>query len=649
MRLRRLKGLVAVAVGGGWLLVGALPAAAHSYFLQSDPPDGAILAHAPTRAHLVFSSPVTAAMTDVHLVDGQGGQRQPTGVIAVPQAPNQVLVELPSLPEGSYRLDFVTRDRADLHRTSGSIAFGVGVAPSLARTAPIAAPAQPGEVVLRWLASASLAVVVGGLLLALIVIPRVAGPFASMQVAALRVTLAATAAQVIAGGALAATSVAGAAPVPEGWWRAASSSDLGTRSLLETGLALLLIPCLVALLRSAKGGGVPGLAAQVRRSARWALATNDFRAALIAAGMAAAAASTGHAGGGQGLPLPDLVVRTVHLLAVGAWAGGVAALAAALLAGGRQLTRRDVGSLMLSYAPFGAGAFLLIVVTGLLLAGRQVATVTSLLSTGYGIALLAKVTLVGAAAAIALRHALPAVRAWLLRGGRRDAPRAARLTVALEAAGAIGAVLLSAVLAASPPARGPQFDPREAVPEAAASTTEQDGLLTSFSIQPNREGPNLVSVRVLDLRRPAPAPIDAVDVTLGAPGSAAVNLGTVRSGSRFDAGTVRLTTGDLAATVVVRRRGLADSVIRRSWRVEAAPVRRAPTVVSDRPLAPLTQLAAAVVMAWGLTAAAGLLLYRRLAHRGRRLPETGAPGGRRWPKRTRRTDETGRIPGTKAV
>jgi hypothetical protein len=120
-------------------------------------------------------------------------------------------------------------------------------------------------------------------------------------------------------------------------------------------------------------------------------------------------------------------------------------------------------------------------------------------------------------------------------------------------------------------------------------------------------------VQVVDSRRPPLAAITGVTVLLRHPGGPAAGepLATTRSGSRFDAGTVDLSAGDLQIGVVVHRSALADSVVEVPWSVGAPEVQRAPTVISADPLAPAVNLGAAVLA----LAAALMLLGGAVRHR----------------------------------
>jgi hypothetical protein len=138
-------------------------------------------------------------------------------------------------------------------------------------------------------------------------------------------------------------------------------------------------------------------------------------------------------------------------------------------------------------------------------------------------------------------------------------------------------------------------------------------------VKPNRRGPNLLTVQVVDTRRPALAPVTGVTVLLRRPGAAAGEaLETTRTGSRFDAGTVNLVNGDLDIAVVVHRAALSDTVVDLPWSVRAPEVKRAPTVISADPLAPALNMGALLVASSAAVALLLALLRRRLQGRSAR-------------------------------
>ena len=604
--------LVALAL---WL--GAGGASAHSYFVESDPADGAILARPPARVVLVFSSAVTADFTSAELVEAHGTRYVATSVVTDSSVPNVVTVGLPKVPTGSYRLTFVTRDSVDLHQTAGSVVFGVGMAPGAASSAPQPAPARPAEFVLRWLGLAGLTVVLGGLLIALLVAPRLPDRMqrSRVQSALFALALGGGVATLVSGTAL--LAVQGATLGPEltrTVQHLVTDSEYGSRWLVSTMLCVALTLFIAILWRRAARGGVTGLAHEFQRHGPLALLSAQARTVILAVALAAAAAVSGHAAGAAGLTAGEVVIRTTHLLSVGVWAGGVIALTAALL-----VLRADQGSgeavrrLVLGFGPYAAVGFALLGVTGLLLSGTQVASLTALLSTSYGLVLAAKVAATGLVATVALRHALFTWRNLGRRTPSGSPPRALLPTAALEGGGALALILLAAVLGSSAPARGPQFDPQPPAPPATQVTRESGELVTAVSLKPNRRGPNLLTVQVVDSRRPPLAAITGVTVLLRHPGGPAAGepLATTRSGSRFDAGTVDLSAGDLQIGVVVHRSALADSVVEVPWSVGAPEVQRAPTVISADPLAPAVNLGAAVLA----LAAALMLLSGAMRHR----------------------------------
>jgi copper transport protein len=396
--------------------------------------------------------------------------------------------------------------------------------------------------------------------------------------------------------------------------RLATESEYGSRWLISTMLSAALVLFIAMLWRSAARGGVGGLVQEFRRLGPLALLTSQTRTVLLAVAQVVVAAVSGHAAGAAGLTIGQVALRTAHLLSMGVWAGGVIALVVALLAIRRGRRRRRphgaVRTLVLGFGPYAAVGIAALGATGLLLSASQVASLTALLSTPYGLVLIAKVAATGAVAAVAFRHALFTWRSSARRPPQRP-PRALLPTVALEGSGALAIVLLAAVLGSSAPARGPQFDPLPAVPAATLATRQSGELVTAVSVKPNRRGPNLLTVQVVDARRPALAPITGVTVLLRRPGMAAgESLETTRTGSRFDAGTVNLVNGDLDVAVVVHRTALTDTVIDLPWSVSGPEVRRAPTVISADPLAPALN-AGAILVALSAAAALFLVLLRR--------------------------------------
>lgn len=619
------RGLQALLLALVALLLGAGSASAHSYLVASDPADGSLLAKAPSKIVLVFSSAVSSDFTSAELVEA-GGQRYNVSVIADPIEPILVVVKLPQIPNGSYRLSFSTRDRVDLHQTAGSIVFGVGVAPAATRPTPAPAPARPSEFLLRWVGLSGFAALCGALILALLVVPGLPESVARRrtQAALLGLAVAGAGLQLVSGAAQGVVQAAGlGGNLGKTLLTMATTTEYGSRWFASTLLSVALVLFLSALWRRAARAGVPGLVSAFRRLGPLALLTSQVRVIVLVIGQAAATAISGHAASASGLTLSEVLTRTVHLLGMGVWAGGVVALLLALVMI-RRAGDRSTGTLralMVGFGPYGAIGFASLGLTGLLLAGAQVTNLTALFSTSYGTVLIAKIAVTGMVGAIALRHVVPAWRARVAWRTGLSAPSKIPPTVAIEGAGALIVVLLAAVLGASAPAKGPQFEPP--APTAATLMTRTSGeLIASVSIKPNQLGPNLMSVQVIDSRRPALAPIEAVAVVLRKPGQAVPEtFATTRSGERFDAGTVRLATGDVTVGVVIHRRGLADTTINLAWRVNPLPIARVPVIISSDPLAPALNMAVTLITAMAVLVVVLIVRWNRRRFAGETLVE----------------------------
>ena len=115
-------------------------------------------------------------------------------------------------------------------------------------------------------------------------------------------------------------------------------------------------------------------------------------------------------------------------------------------------------------------------------------------------------------------------------------------------------------------------------------------LLVSISVKPNQPGVNFVTAGVFDSRRPAPAPIRAVDFSIARSGGSAWLKGTKTSHHTWEiAGSHLERSGVWSIGLRIRRPGLPEQVVKVPWTLpkpgpQALPVR---TVLSRSPLAPI--------------------------------------------------------------
>ena len=115
----------------GLALVMASPTAyAHALLRSSDPPDGAQLAKSPSSVVLAFTEDPDTSLSIVHVVDKNGNNVEKGKARAVPGKADELVVDVGSLPNGVYTVNWRTVSRVDGHVTAGAFAFGVGVSPA---------------------------------------------------------------------------------------------------------------------------------------------------------------------------------------------------------------------------------------------------------------------------------------------------------------------------------------------------------------------------------------------------------------------------------------------------------------------------------------------------------------------------------------
>jgi hypothetical protein len=157
-------------------------------------------------------------------------------------------------------------------------------------------------------------------------------------------------------------------------------------------------------------------------------------------------------------------------------------------------------------------------------------------------------------------------------------------TIVLESIGVSIVVLFAAFLGATPPARGPEFDPPPAVQVVDAMpsvSTDAADLLVTFSIRPNHPGQNFVEVGVFNTRRPPPAPIEQVRVELTPPNGQPITLiapGAPDGHYQLPSDAIT-STGAWQVSVKITRPNLPDAVVDVPWRVASPPASVRPAVV----------------------------------------------------------------------
>ncbi|MFI9050636.1 copper resistance CopC/CopD family protein [Streptomyces sp. NPDC053427] len=392
-----LRLLVVVAALFGALLGGAAPASAHAALTGSDPAQGAVVDRAPEQVSLTFSEGVAMGDDSIRVLDPKG-KRVDRGKLRNLCRGSVVRYGAglpPGLTDGTYTVAWQAVS-ADSHPVSGAFTFSVG-APSKTTAALPEQEVGGGLVgalygIARYLAYAGFVLLAGGG--AFVVACR---PAAALVRSVQRLIVHGWA--VLTGTTLAMlllrTPYTGSGEL-------ADVFDLGglqqvlltkpgaalvSRLLLLAAAALFIAVLFGAYARTqeAEDGADPADDAKRRRDLTFGLGIGGV---IVAAGLAATWATAEHASTGLQTAVA-MPVDVLHLLAVAAWLGGLAALVVSLY-WGPAVERSAVHR----FSRIAFGSVLVLVATGIYQSWRQVGTWRALTDTSYGRLLLLKAGLV---------------------------------------------------------------------------------------------------------------------------------------------------------------------------------------------------------------------------------------------------------------
>ena len=452
------RAAVALAV----LLAGPMvsDAGAHAGLARTDPALGAALGAAPAAVRLSFSEEPEPSLATVRVLGPRGAAFQAGAAQRTPGDPLTLTVPVRRLPRGVYTVDYDVVSAVDGHNTSGSYAFGVGVAPTgAAAVARDTTPSASGlEIGARWLLLGGLVLLVGA---GVAGVARFAGTGgADLRLGAM-------------GWALAATGL-GLLAVAQ---RRTAGSSLGDFAGTAVGDALIWRAVAVTA-----AGGALLVAGRVPRLRRAGL----LGTVLAAVGSIAVHVASGHAGAGAWSETVTVTSQVAHFAAAGVWAGGLVAL----LMGLRGAPSEAKAAAVRRFSLVAAGAIVLVAATGTVRAIDELGALDQLVQTGYGRAILVKIALIALIVAIAARTR------------RRRVPLAAtdlgplRRTSRVELVLGAGALAAAAVLGTLAPPVGGQPTGLSGLSATGSDfATSVKVKLTTTSTQP---GPNRFDVRVED-------------------------------------------------------------------------------------------------------------------------------------------------------
>ncbi len=577
-KLSWLLGLILV-----WLAVPR-SASAHADLVWSDPgagvgyPVGSL-----SRINLHFDEILEPAFSSIEVYNSRL-KRMDEGNIKVDAAdPRALIVDVVELPKDTYTVVWLVVSTVDGHSTSGLFNFSVGVegegiAPGgIALPKSSSAPPVAWEVGIRWFSFVTAVAAFGSLLLAAVVLyparpwlgvndafwPQVMRRLDAMMLGAIILWLLAA---LVALGLQ--TAVVGRAGLLDGLVRGVPFQLLKTR--FGFVWLLRLIPAL-ALLAFYWRDHNP----QLR------ITNNRFALKLtLAAALLASLSLTSHGAAGQLWPVLATLVDWLHLLANGAWIGGLLALVLAFLPALRHLPADErhaaLRPTLRRFSTLALTSVLIVAVTGAFLTSLHFLVPSDLVDTAYGRAWLVKLALgllilvFGLANAVALRPAwadrLPLAACW-------------RLSRAVQVEVWLGLIILlaTAVLTTIPtPPPRPIDSGRFAFnSELRQIDLPENNLKAFLALAPNYIGWNRYLVVLQDGNGNPIADTERVRIRFTLPEVDArtdwIILTSQPDGLYVTSGRDLVLAGDWQVEVDVRRDGLPDARFSLDWALSAPP------------------------------------------------------------------------------
>ena len=488
---------------------------------RGDAPErGARLDAAPEQVSLRFSEPVEAEFGAVRVFDSKGGEVQAGRAFHPGGRGTEVAVRLrDGLGEDGYTVTYRVIS-ADSHPVSGGFVFVVGDAAAPTQTVgDLLGDDETGAVtgtafgVTRAVQFAAIALGLGGLIFALSCwlpgLRAVAGAGAGWRaasvafggrlralllIAALAGALSAAVALVLQGAVAAGTTA----------WEAIDAGVLGdvlgTRFGFVWGLGLLAWLLVGAL--AAPPRPVPVLQPASVGATGLAL-PGGMRLVALAVPLAALAvlpALGGHASVQSPVALL-FPANVLHVLAMAAWLGGIAVLVLALRSATARLEPGDRSRLLAAvvgrFSALAGVAIAVLLFSGIVQGVVEVRTLTNLVDTAFGRAVLVKIALflgIVALGAINRRRLLPAL-ARAARDGAPPGASGAALRRTLRAELVLGAAALAATgaLAGYAPSVAEGTGPFSGTADVGPARME-------LTVDPARVGPNEMHVYLFDRR-----------------------------------------------------------------------------------------------------------------------------------------------------
>jgi len=355
------RGLLAVLVAASVLILMGGAAAAHANYVKSNPASDARLIKPPTEVRVTFSETPDARGSDVAVLDVNSNRVDKHDVTLTSDEPNTLRVSLGAIGDGGYIVSWTTVSTVDGHETKGAFAFAINAPlPAIKDIGPSAPPPAALEIAGRALSYAGMALLTGLAFFTMFI--RI--PADDAETRRERRLVIVGGAALVAGSALLVLN---------------QGTNIPGRLLLL--LALRAFAGVVALLSLA----VPPrfLPADARREGIAFLG--------LAAGLTATLVSHAAASGDLG----SVAVDYLHVIAISIWSGGVVAFSYVAMPSAANADPRQLGATIWRFSLTALVAVAVIISTGTWAAFDRLVLIEDLVETPYGIALLAKIVLLG--------------------------------------------------------------------------------------------------------------------------------------------------------------------------------------------------------------------------------------------------------------
>jgi len=356
-----MRGVLAALVAASVLILMGGAAAAHANYVKSNPASDARLTKPPTEVRVTFSETPDARGSDVAVLDVNSNRVDKHDVTLVSDEPNTLRVSLGAIGDGGYLVSWTTVSAVDGHETKGAFAFAINAPlPAIKDIGPSAPPPSALEIAGRALSYAGMALLTGLAFFTMFI--RV--PADDAETRRERRLVIVGGAALVAGSALLVLN---------------QGTNIPGRLLLL--LALRAFAGVAALLSLAAPPRF--LPADARREGIAFLG--------LAAGLTATLVSHAAASGDLG----SVAVDYLHVTAVSIWLGGVVAFAYVAMPSARNADPRQLGATIWRFSLTALVAVAVIISTGTWAAFDRLVLIEDLVETPYGIALLAKIVLLG--------------------------------------------------------------------------------------------------------------------------------------------------------------------------------------------------------------------------------------------------------------